>query len=328
MEQPFAAQVASDGDMITEQDDHVVPDVWAPYRVDTDVGQPRGEQKGYNICNSTTEGPSSLCQTAFINSLDDFCLWAPAEPGHTVGDIEGEMIAWCTNPDTARASSPMALSSESSSQSRRTGDAGGEMDPHGADRRGNPMGGLLFTNAWTGGMIQSVEWHNFNGANIFCLKACDPHGRRAPQMCEHIYDTQGCGFYLVARARAACGDDCWVVFCFGAVAVNFFALFSGSAHTCALDPFCSANPPIPFHTQKYLFLRTTLLIYEDYSSASQHPVVCHHQSPLYLEHDPLRLDAPSIPSLIILGPTPISSIWHFERDCSIPNRLPVRPKAT
>jgi hypothetical protein len=41
-----------------------------PYKVDTDVGLPRGEQIGYNICNSTTEGPQSLCQTLIINSLD------------------------------------------------------------------------------------------------------------------------------------------------------------------------------------------------------------------------------------------------------------------
>jgi hypothetical protein len=37
--------------------------------VDTTNG-PRGIQTGYNLCNSTTEGPSSLCQTAMVNSLD------------------------------------------------------------------------------------------------------------------------------------------------------------------------------------------------------------------------------------------------------------------
>lgn len=45
------------------------------------------------------------------------------------------------------------------------GDYGGEMDPHGADRRGNPLGGLLYSQAfgqsngtqWT----QVMQWHNF-----------------------------------------------------------------------------------------------------------------------------------------------------------------------
>ncbi|TEB23404.1 hypothetical protein FA13DRAFT_1798051 [Coprinellus micaceus] len=69
-----------------------------PYKVDTDRGLARGEQLGYNRCNSTTEGPESLCQTAIINSLDDFCFWAPPEPGRAVGEIEGEMVAWCTQP--------------------------------------------------------------------------------------------------------------------------------------------------------------------------------------------------------------------------------------
>ena len=45
-----------------------------PYKVDT-VASGRGPQAGYNLCNATTEGPTSLCQTAFVNSLDDFCLW-------------------------------------------------------------------------------------------------------------------------------------------------------------------------------------------------------------------------------------------------------------
>jgi len=46
------------------------------------------------------------------------------------------------------------------------GDYGGEMDPHGADRRGNPLGGLLFSQAFGGGgngsaWTQVVQWHNF-----------------------------------------------------------------------------------------------------------------------------------------------------------------------
>jgi hypothetical protein len=44
-------------------------------------------------------------------------------------------------------------------------DTGGEMDPHGADQRGNPMGGLLFSNAYNASngnpnnYIQVIEWH-------------------------------------------------------------------------------------------------------------------------------------------------------------------------
>lgn len=43
-----------------------------PYQVDTDH-QDRGSQSGYNQCNSTTEGPSSLCQTSYVNDLSGTC---------------------------------------------------------------------------------------------------------------------------------------------------------------------------------------------------------------------------------------------------------------
>jgi hypothetical protein len=41
-----------------------------PYKVDTDVGLIRGDQYGYNICNSTTENQESRCQTSYFNSID------------------------------------------------------------------------------------------------------------------------------------------------------------------------------------------------------------------------------------------------------------------
>lgn len=44
-------------------------------------------------------------------------------------------------------------------------DYGGEMDPHGADRRGNPLGGIMFSQAFGRGngsaWTQVVQWHNF-----------------------------------------------------------------------------------------------------------------------------------------------------------------------
>ena len=42
-------------------------------------------------------------------------------------------------------------------------DTGGEMDPHGADLRGNPLGGLVYSNAWSNGTKtdykQVIQWH-------------------------------------------------------------------------------------------------------------------------------------------------------------------------
>ena len=55
-------------------------------------------QKGTNQCNQWGKGSQdSLCQNAFINSLDDFCLWAPPEVG-PIGETERIEVAWCMKP--------------------------------------------------------------------------------------------------------------------------------------------------------------------------------------------------------------------------------------
>ena len=46
---------------------------YLPYHADTNTGA-RGSQTGYNLCNSTTLGANSRCQTAWINSIEDFCV--------------------------------------------------------------------------------------------------------------------------------------------------------------------------------------------------------------------------------------------------------------
>ncbi|KAG1734334.1 hypothetical protein EDB19DRAFT_1166350 [Suillus lakei] len=58
----------------------------------------RGPQVGCNICNSMTENQNSTRQTSFVNHIDDFCLWAPPQPNSTIGDTEGQEVAWCTKP--------------------------------------------------------------------------------------------------------------------------------------------------------------------------------------------------------------------------------------
>lgn len=42
-----------------------------PYQVNP-YNYKRGPQSGYNICNSTTEGPDSQCQTMVVNDLVGF----------------------------------------------------------------------------------------------------------------------------------------------------------------------------------------------------------------------------------------------------------------
>jgi hypothetical protein len=199
-----------------------------PYQADTGTGD-RGTQTGYNLCNSTTEGPASLCQTAVINSIDDFCLWGPTDPNSLIGNTEGENVAWCTKPGYGTRVIPKGAITgvqfmKTPDYVQVTGfinqqfvdiasdDSGGELDPHGADQRGNPLGALLFSKAWTGDFVQAVEWHNFMGGGTFCLKACDPSKPNAAHYCEHVFDRIGCQYnapaaYVDGVFLSCDGDD-------------------------------------------------------------------------------------------------------------------------
>ncbi|KDN44467.1 hypothetical protein RSAG8_05514, partial [Rhizoctonia solani AG-8 WAC10335] len=203
-----------------------------PYKADTDTGGDRGGQYGYNLCNSTTEGPTSRCQTAMVNSIDDFCLWGPPEPNSLIGNVEGEAVAWCTKPGRGTRVIPAGANRSPIHEDsllrpgtvvghiKQTGinlaanDNGGEMDPHGADRRGNPLGGLVFSNAFAsnggnnGTYQQVVEWHNFMGADRFCMKACDPKDPDDDKFCEHIFDRIGCEYNAPAAYRDGVFESC------------------------------------------------------------------------------------------------------------------------
>ncbi|KAK7042930.1 hypothetical protein VNI00_008666 [Paramarasmius palmivorus] len=197
-----------------------------PYQADTDANLIRGGQFGYNLCNSTTEGQKSLCQTSFINSIDDFCLWAPSKPNSLIADTEGEEVAWCTKPGRGTRLIPAgALKGvqfmktpdyvqvvgfiDQAQINIQTDDSGGELDPHGADLRGNPLGGLMYSQAFSPGQWEQViEWHNFMGGNAFCLKACDPAGPNAANFCQHIYDRIGCAYNAPNNAQSGVFESC------------------------------------------------------------------------------------------------------------------------
>jgi hypothetical protein len=198
-----------------------------PYQADTDNGV-RGTQSGYNRCNSTTENQQSLCQTAHINSIEDFCIWAPPQGPTTIGETEHEEVAWCTKPGYGtRVIPPGALTGvqfmktpdyiqvvgfiDQTKINLNADDYGGELDPHGADFRGNPLGGLFYSNTWSSNnntYEQVIEWHNFMGGGGFCVKACDPAGAHAADFCQHIFDRIGCAFNAPNNAQDKSFTSC------------------------------------------------------------------------------------------------------------------------
>ena len=155
-----------------------------PYQISGNNAGPRGPQLGYNLCNSTTENQSSLCQTLVMNSLSDFCIWSSPKPNDTIADSEQYEVAYCTQPGHgARLIPPGAITGvqflyaknyiqvagyiDQTKVSLFSGDEGGgesakfyglfvpwltdnipttELDPHGDDEQGNPLGGVVYTN--------------------------------------------------------------------------------------------------------------------------------------------------------------------------------------
>jgi hypothetical protein len=90
-----------------------------------------------------------------------------------------------------------------------------ELDPHGADEQGNPLGGIVFSNAFgvnsnafdtgfhakqngSSTYTQVIEWIDFIGGGVFCLKMCNPTYANSPKLCNHIYDRIGCSYNALA----------------------------------------------------------------------------------------------------------------------------------
>ncbi|KOS14650.1 hypothetical protein Malapachy_08004 [Malassezia pachydermatis] len=169
-------------------------------------------QQGTNACG-TQSSDSSMCQNLYINSATDFCLWAPPGPlSQGVGEAERYVVSYCTKAGRGtRLIPPGTLKSvhfvqtphyvqvsgtgEFSSMHINNNGGGGELDPHGQDGMGNPIGGLVFSNAFGNGLVQVHEWNSFMDAKTYCLRAC-VDGDMAKAYCKNIYDELGCNFNM------------------------------------------------------------------------------------------------------------------------------------
>lgn len=168
-------------------------------------------QIGTNQCTKYgSHSQTSMCQNLFINSVQDFCLWAPHKGKQEIGATEKEQVAYCVRegygtrliPDGTIKKAHFVITpdfvqvtgyGDFTSMHVKSGDEGGELDPHGADGYGNPPGGLVFTRRAPGKVgqwTQLKEWSNFMSATEFSIRACFP-GDNATKWCPHIYDVMG-----------------------------------------------------------------------------------------------------------------------------------------
>ncbi|KIY64068.1 carbohydrate-binding module family 13 protein [Cylindrobasidium torrendii FP15055 ss-10] len=177
-------------------------------------------QSGTNSCG-TNSAQDSQCQTAYINSAEDFCLWAPPTV-QPIGDSERIEVAWCTKtgrgsrviPDNTlkgvhfvKAPDYVQITGvgDFTKINIPSGDAGGELDPHGADGNGNPIGGLVYGDSFGEG-LQYHEWTSFISDSEFCFRACV--GANAAEWCQHIYDVMGCYWNMPANYDSGVFENC------------------------------------------------------------------------------------------------------------------------
>jgi len=180
----------------------------------------RGSQSGYNQCNSTTENQNSLCQTLIVNSISDFCIWAPPTPNSDIADTEGIEVAWCTKkghgtrgipPGTFTGLQVLVNSNyvqyvgfiNQPNVYMQANDSGGELDSGGQDEAGNPMGGLVYTDAFSSDnttLDQAPWWTEFIGGGIVALKVCNPSGPNPTGYCQHTLDRIGIEYNMPNNA--------------------------------------------------------------------------------------------------------------------------------
>ncbi|KAF9266440.1 carbohydrate-binding module family 13 protein [Marasmius fiardii PR-910] len=177
-------------------------------------------QSGINKCG-TENSAKSQCQTVWINSADDFCLWAPPTVD-TIGNSERVEVAYCTKTNRGTRTIPNGTlkgvhfvktpdyvqitgQGDFTKINVRHGDDGGELDPHGADGNGNPIGGLVYGNSF-GKSLQYHEWTSFMSATEFCFRACV--GRNAATNCQHIYDVMGCQWNIPGNYSSGAFENC------------------------------------------------------------------------------------------------------------------------
>ncbi|KAJ7187179.1 hypothetical protein C8R46DRAFT_862965, partial [Mycena filopes] len=157
---------------------------------------------------------TSYARLLSVNTIDDFCLFAPPTLAN-ISDTETFEVAWCTKPrNNARVIPDGTITGVSflktpfyvqimgtgdfTKLNIPQGDLGGELDPHGAYGSGNPIGGNVTTNVVDGEDEPIAEWMLYIDYNQFCLRLCTSANSTysAAFMCWHELDEMGCEFVM------------------------------------------------------------------------------------------------------------------------------------
>ncbi|KAJ7143339.1 putative glycoprotein [Mycena crocata] len=169
----------------------------------------------------TTINQTSMARLLSANSIDDFCLFAPPYVAD-IANTETLEVAWCTMPrNNARVipdgtftgvsflKTPFYVqimgTGDFTKINVQPGDQGGELDPHGAEGTGNPVGGNVTTTIADGIDEPIEEWMLYMSATQFCLRACINANSTysSAHMCWHQLDVMGCEFVMPGTYHGA-----------------------------------------------------------------------------------------------------------------------------
>ncbi|KAJ7233176.1 immunoreactive manno protein MP88 [Mycena rebaudengoi] len=156
----------------------------------------------------------SLARLLSINSISDFCIFAPPQLAN-IGEAERDVVAWCTQPrNNARVISDGTLTGVSflrtpyytqviglgnfSRINVAPRDAGGQLDPYGRDGKGIPVGGNVSSSAVDGVEHPFAEWQLKIDVEGFCLRVCTNSDATfmAKDMCSPVLDEMPCVFSM------------------------------------------------------------------------------------------------------------------------------------
>ncbi|CAD6931741.1 unnamed protein product [Tilletia controversa] len=160
-----------------------------PHTTDASHGQ-----AGVNDCVKTygDSNPNAKCQTAVINSVTDFCLWAP-DHSATIGDRERDVVAYCTKSGYGTRLIPQGTIK--GAQFRKT--------PSFVQVTG--LCDCTKINVAPGDEGIN-EWSSFIGADEFSFRGCI--GPNAADYCPHIYDEQGSEWNHPGRYESGIFENC------------------------------------------------------------------------------------------------------------------------
>ncbi|KAI9567430.1 hypothetical protein HD554DRAFT_2173200 [Boletus coccyginus] len=185
----------------------------APSYIKPRQGTVHNVKQGQSTFDECRASPS---QIVYLNSAEDFCLWAPSQPALSA-TRNTEVIAWCMQSahgthliPNGTISAARLVITPAYVQVTGVGNMTNINVPTdgvaSASGEGDRVHGLVFTSAY-GQLEQVYDWTSFVSQERFCFRACKPSAV-ASTSCSEIHDVFGCLENLSENYDTGMSEDC------------------------------------------------------------------------------------------------------------------------